>query len=83
MLESLFYKDASLQACNAIKKETPTQGTPTQKFLRTPILKHICERLHLCIDYSIYIDFYNLLKGYFQNLDPDPEKRGKRLDVEK
>ena len=54
-----------------------------EKFLRTPILKHICERLHLCIDYSIYIDFYSLLKGYFQNLDPDPEKRGKRLDVEK
>ena len=49
MLESLFNKVASHQACNFIKKRPQHWPFPVNitKFLRTPILKNICERLPL------------------------------------
>ena len=49
VLESLFNKAASLQACNFIKKRLQCRGFPVKiaKFLRTPILKNICELLLL------------------------------------
>ena len=49
MLESLSNKDAGLQACNFIKKRLQQRCFPVNiaKFLRTPILKNICERLLL------------------------------------
>ena len=55
VLESPFYKVASLQVCNVIKKRLLHRCFPVkfEKFLRTPILKNICEQLLLCIDYFI------------------------------
>ena len=48
-LESLFNKAAGLEACNVIKKRLQLWCFPLNiaKFLRTPILKNICERLLL------------------------------------
>ena len=47
MLESLFNKVASLKTCNFIEKDSNTGVFLwiLTKFLRTPILKTICERL--------------------------------------
>ena len=49
MLESLSNNNAGLQACNFIKKRLQQRCFPVNiaKFLRTPILKNICERLLL------------------------------------
>ena len=46
VLESLFNKVAGLQACSFIKKRLQQRCFPVKlaKFLRTPILKNICER---------------------------------------
>ena len=51
MLESLFKNVAGLQACNFIKKTLQHWCFPMYfvKFLRTPILKNICERLLLFV----------------------------------
>ena len=51
MLESLFNKVAGLQTCNYIKKRLQHSCFPVniKKFLRTPILKSICERLFLIV----------------------------------
>ena len=46
-LESLFHKVAGLQTCNFTKKKIHNRGflVNIAKFLRTPILKNIYERL--------------------------------------
>ena len=64
VLEFLFYKVASLQACNVIKKKLLQRCFPMkyEKFLKTHILKNIYERLLLCIS---YIDLYNSLQYTF------------------
>ena len=64
MLEFLFYKVASFQGCNAIKKKLLHRYFPMkyENFLKTLILKNICERLLLCIS---YIDLYNSLQYTF------------------
>ena len=51
MLEYLFNNFASLKACNFIKKRLQRRWFPVNiaKFLRTPILKDICELLLLLI----------------------------------
>ena len=51
MLDSLFNKAAGLKACNNIKKKLKHSYTPVKfaKFLRTSILRNICERLLLAI----------------------------------
>ena len=51
VLESVFDKVACLQACNVIKRRLQRRGFPVKfaKFLRTPILENICERLPLPI----------------------------------
>ena len=56
MSESLFNKVAGLQACNFMKKRLQHSCFPvnTAKFLKTPILKNICERLLLFVC-GIYI----------------------------
>ena len=48
-LQSLFNKTAGLQACNFVEKRLQHKCFPVNiaKFLRTPILKDICERLLL------------------------------------
>ena len=48
-LDSLFNKVASLEACDLIKKRLQLSCFPLNiaKFLRTPILKNICERMLL------------------------------------
>ena len=53
MLESLFNKVAAIQACNFMKKILQHRCFTVKfaKFLRTPILKNICERLLLKIKY--------------------------------
>ena len=45
--ESIFNKVAALKACNFIKKRLQHRCFPVKfaKFLRTPTLKNICERL--------------------------------------
>ena len=50
-MKSLFNKVASLQACNFIKKRLQHRCFLVNfaKILRAPILKNICERLHLSI----------------------------------
>ena len=55
-----FYKVASLQACNVIKKRFLHRYFPRkyEKYLKIPILKNICERLLLCMS---YIDLYSSL----------------------
>ena len=47
MLECLFNKVAGVQACIFVKKRLQHRCFPVNivKFLRTPILKYICERL--------------------------------------
>ena len=47
VLESLFNKIAGLETCDFIKKGLQHSCFPVNiaKFLRTPILKNICERL--------------------------------------
>ena len=57
VLESLFSKVADLQACNFIKKRLRQMYFPVniEKFLRTPSLKNICERLLLKIVRSIFL----------------------------
>ena len=47
MLESLFKKAAGLKACNFIEKRLQHKCFPVKfaKFLKTTILKNICERL--------------------------------------
>ena len=49
-LESLFNKAAGLLTCNLIKKRLQHRCFPVNiaKFLKTPILKNICEGLLLC-----------------------------------
>ena len=66
-LESHFYKVASLQACNVIKKDLLHRCFPVkfEKFLKTHILKNICERPLLCTDYFINIGLYNSLQYTF------------------
>ena len=53
MLESHFNKVVGLYICNFIKKETPAQVFPMNlaKFLRTLVLKNICECLLLRFQY--------------------------------
>ena len=64
VLEFLFYKVASLQPSNVVKKRLLHRCFPMKydKFLKTPILKNFCERLFLCIS---YIDLYNSLQYTF------------------
>ena len=66
LLESLFNKVAGLLACNFIKKRLQHRCFPVNvaKFLRTDILKNICERLFLCL-----MDFLEqiVFKEAFQN----------------
>ena len=52
VLESLFNNVASLKACNFIKKRLQHRCCPVNiaKFLRTPTLRNICERLLLTIE---------------------------------
>ena len=63
----LFHKVARLQACNVIKKRLLHNCFPVkfEKFLRTPILKNIGERLLLCINYFIIYLFYSSLQYTF------------------
>ena len=60
VLESLFYKVASLQACNVIKKRLLHRCflVKFETFWRATILKNIRERLLLCIDYFIIYWFW-------------------------
>ena len=55
LLKSLFYKVASIQACNIIKKRFLQRCFPVnfEKFFRAPILKNIYERLLLYTEYFI------------------------------
>ena len=59
MLQSLLNKVAGFQACNFIKKRLQHICFPMvfEKFLRTPIVKKICERLLLKKDekYSVLV----------------------------
>ena len=52
VLESLFAKVAELQTCKFIEKRLRPRCFPVNitKFLRTSILKNICERLHFCTE---------------------------------
>ena len=54
LLESLFKKVADLKPCNFIKKKLQHRcfSVNIAEFLRTPILKNICERLLLSIPIS-------------------------------
>ena len=60
VLESPFYKlQEFIQASNVIKKKSyAAVFVRFEKFLRTLILKNICERLVLCIDYFIIYRFF-------------------------
>ena len=51
VLESIFNNISGLQSCNFIKKRLQHRCFPIKfaKFLRTPILKNICERLFLFV----------------------------------
>ena len=53
VLEFLFDEVAGLQACSFIKKRLQQRRFPVHiaKFLRTPVLKNICERLLLSISF--------------------------------
>ena len=64
LLKFLFYKVASFQASNVIKKWLLHWCFPMkyEKFLKTPISKNFCERLLLGIP---YIDLYNSLQYRF------------------
>ena len=76
MLESLFNNVSDLYACNFIKKRPQHICFPVsiEKFVRTPILKNICERLLLLnvvnkldISWKIYIYFLTLyfIKNFY------------------
>ena len=56
LLEPLFNKVAGLKACNFIKKRFQHMCLPVKfsKFLRTPILKNICEPLIHAMTLFIY-----------------------------
>ena len=49
VLESLFNKVADLRACNCIKKRLQHRcfNVKCTKFLKTPILKNMCEQLSI------------------------------------
>ena len=69
--ESLFNKVKGLPACNFIKKRLQDRCFPvnTAKFLRTPILKNICEWLLLgCKRFSWRCSAKELLRKISQNL---------------
>ena len=53
-----YNKDSIIQACNYTEKGLPNRCFPVinTNFLRTPILKNICERLILKI-YPVLFDF--------------------------
>ena len=66
-----FYKVAGLQVCNIaasnfVKKTLLHRCFPVKfdKFSKTPILKNICERLLLCIDYFIIYWFLQFTTVY-------------------
>ena len=69
MLESLFNKVAGLSACSFIKKRLQHRCFPVKlaKFLRTSILKNICERLLLKISTlqkKLFIDFFHKIMTF-------------------
>ena len=68
MLESLFNK--RLKACNFIKKMLQPKcfAVNIAKFVRTSILKNICERLLLCFNMEIYF-----LDGFSSYKNHEPE----------
>ena len=73
MLESIFNKVADLQACNVIKKCLQHSCFPVNiaKFLRTSILKIICERMLLyfevfCKDF-VDVSYENALFGILED----------------
>ena len=57
MLGSLFNKVADLKTCDIIQKRLQHRNFDVNfvKFLETPILKNMCERLLLCILKSEYM----------------------------
>ena len=62
MLESRFNNAVGLLACDFIKKRLRHRCFPVKfaKFLRTPILKNICERLPLALGLmELYINSAN------------------------
>ena len=65
LFESLFNKVTGLRACNFIKKRLQHSSFPVQldKFLKTSLLKNICERLFLFI---VGLQAYNF---HYRNLD--------------
>ena len=58
--ESLFDKASGLSPCNFIKKRLQHKCFPVKfaKFLRTPILKNIYERLLLFFVLCMYLNYY-------------------------
>ena len=68
MLESLLNKVADPQACSFIKKRLQHRCFPMKftKFLRTPFLKKICERLLLNeVTKSLTKSFKHTCEGIF------------------
>ena len=65
MLESFFNKVTGLQVCNFIKKRLQPRCFPVKfaKFLRTPILKGIFERLLLHRGWGCDVDNVEMDKG--------------------
>ena len=77
MLESLFNKVVELQVSNVIKKtfQYSCFSVNIAKFLRTPILKNICERLFLnvCLPVQIvgmrkHLNYKHYSRGLFKTL---------------
>ena len=70
MLKSLFNKVAGPEACNFIKKKLQHRcfSVKFAKFLRTPILKNICERLLLILQKigTGTLSFIKSLEAYFE-----------------
>ena len=68
MLESLFSKVAGLQPCNLIKKKLQHSRLLVNiaKYLRTPLLKNICERL-LLTKHSSLLHLRTRKDNSFQN----------------
>ena len=64
VLESLYNKVAGLMACNFIKKRLQQRcySVNIEKFLRTSILKSICERLLLCMQILVRINLVPIKK---------------------
>ena len=64
MSESVFNKVSGLQACNCIKKRLQQMlFVNIVKFLRTSILKKICERLllkYISNSYRLYYEFIHM-----------------------